>query len=418
MPSARYDEAYENESFEYDNEDDNEDDEGLAARSAPTRMTASEQSPDPYARARASALAQQRVAAHKARVSQQQLGSRIAGITKPLRGSSGLAQPRGLAPVAGRASVTVTMPNGRRTQMQIAPAMASADSVNRLRAQVAANDRRQSTALAASSRAIGRLGETQAAAVKKLTQQQLASDRALTKRLVGGDAKLDKRVTTELVKAVRGHAVQDRRAAKAIAREKRRALWNNLLLASALPFFTAFGKASDPFARNNLLLTGSLSAWMLGDEIVDRFVVDQGTPRKGRKGRKGRKDQGMQAWSRGADLWSYLAPAGNAATAWFLFKDQQNVRFLSGITSISISAGGSAPHATVPLDIALKSEEAFKARKNVRVVASLVSATNVIAVTATVREGVLELTLIRPSGFGSGGSAEVAWIVDTQDPDA
>jgi hypothetical protein len=367
------------------------------------------------ARVRADAFAQQRVVAQQARASQRQLDSRIASITQPLRGPGSSVRLRRLQPVHGSAVVTVTLPNGRRTQMSLSPAPATASSVNQLRSQVAANDERHAKALRTSGQAIDRLGAAQAAAVKKLTEQGVKSDKELTKRSVDGDAKLDKRFAADLAKLKSRNDGSNRTATKALARAQRRALWNNVLLASGLPFFAAFGDGHSPFARNNLLLTGSLAGWMLGDEVIDRLAGGA----RAAKPRKGRKNPGAQAWRRGVDLWSYLAPVGNAATAWFMLKDQQHARFLTGVTTVTHGSGVISGN-RIELDVAERYRDQLEKVTGARAVAAIVSPrpADVIGVRAVVEGDELVLTPIFRTAAATTGSVTIAWVVDTRDPNA
>jgi hypothetical protein len=326
---------------------------------------------------------------------------RLARRVRRIRGAAP-TRPNALHPVPGSAIVTATLPNGRETRMQLSPAPASVQAINRLRSQVAADDRRQSRALNADARAIRQLSAAQAAAVKKLTDQQVALDRARTKRLVDGDAKLDARISKQLRKATKGTAKRGRRAMAMVKQQGRRSVWNSILLATGAPFFAAFGDRANPFSRDNLVLTASLAGWMLGDEIVDKAV--RGRDRESRRTRK--------TVQRGADLWSYVAPVGNAATAWFLLKDRQQTRFLSGVSPVAIGSTATV----VPLDdIAKKYEKDFAKRTDVRAVATIAilpTGAFVDGVRAEVVQGKLLITVT-----GKGGPAVVAWMVDTQESD-
>ncbi len=358
--------------------------------------------------------AQRQAAAQRARAAQRQLDRRIAGIRRPLQDGVRLGR---LEPVAGSTGVVVELPNGRSTRMQISPAPASARSVNQLRAQIAANDLRQRRALDANARAIGRLGAAQAAAVKQLTARQLASSKAWTKRMVDGDARLDARLTTELAKVKRRASGPTGSEAKSLARAQRRSLWNSLLVATGLPFFAAYGRVDDPFARTNLMLTGSLAGWMIGDEVIDRLAVDP--PAKGSPKERARRARSRQAWSRGADLWSYLAPVGNAATVWYLLEDQQHARFITGVTTVSFSTEGFSGN-RVELEVAEGYRDDFRKMSDVRAVATVVSpaSVGVLGVRAAVTSGVLELTPTFGSTLVSTGSVTIAWIVDVRGPSA
>jgi hypothetical protein len=295
--------------------------------------------------------------------------------------------------------------------MRISPAPASAASVNRLRSQITANERRQASASAANARAIRQLGAAQRAAVAKLTSQVAQSDKALTKRILDGDAALDKRIAAAVAKLSSADGDQGRKAMRLVKRQQKRALWNSILLATSMPFFAAYGDVNDPFSRDNLILTGSLVGWMLGDEIVDKLLGDKKSPM-------------LRA---GSNFWSYAAPVGNAATVYYLMKDRQHHRFITGVSEIAVSDLGS-DKGKVTIEIAEDSKKDFsKFADKARVVASLVSATDadIVAVTATIEKvsdkddcRLVFTPLVRGSQVKADGTFKVAWMVDTKDPEA
>ena len=172
-------------------------------------------------------------------------------------------------------------------------------------------------------------------------------------------------------------------------------MWNSVLLATAAPFFAAYGERSRPFSRNNLILTGSLLAWLVVDEIVDAFAGRSGALR------------GV------ASLWSYLAPIGNGATAFFLLDNQQHERFVSGVTEIPAGPPGAVTVSLTNGLIAKNAIDDFKKEKHA-VVATLLdpasAAGTVTELRATVNDGNLTLT-IDPAPTVA---AKVAWIVDTK----
>jgi len=411
------DEAFEDddddESFEDDDDDDEsfageeaEDDEAaeislgrLAARvRARSRSRARARS-----KARARSRARARAAARRARANRMRLSRRF----KRIRGAR-RTRARALRRVRGTSIITATLPNGRKTRMRISPSPASAKSINKLRAQIAANTKRQAKAASANAKAIRKLSSAQASAVKKLSAQQVKADKALSKRIVSGDNKLDKRLSKEIATIKGGNAKHRRMMMIAAKRNRRRALWNSILVTTALPFFAAYGNVDNPISRNNLILTGSLAGWMLGDEALDRVKA------------RGRRRKAM---SRGSDLWSYLAPVGNAATVWGLLKDKQHVRFLSGTTSVPYGTSASNSTSVQVMD---QVAEGYRTNfialgDSVRVVATIATdnlPAGVTGVTASVSDGVLTLTLLTADEalFPTPGNLDVAWIVDTQDP--
>lgn len=235
------------------------------------------------------------------------------------------------------------------------------------------------------------------------------------------------------------HGKQRRKMMMAIKRQQRRALWNSILVATSMPFFAAYGDKENPFSRDNLILTGSLVGWMLGDEIIDKVV--------GGKGGKGRN----RMWSRGSDAWSYIAPAGNALTVWYLLKDRQHTRFLTGRQQIQFTIGAVPDPAggggmivsttynngsnAIPLEVAADYVTDFAnlaGQNSIRAVATLVSGAGtgspeIVGVTAVVAKNEAGAAVLRitptfrtaPAEANVGTySFEVAWVVDTKDPTA
>jgi hypothetical protein len=153
----------------------------------------------------------------------------------------GPARVYSVGSLQGAGVVTAILPNGRQSRMRIMPTMAPISEVNRLRSAIMVNDKRQALALANNSRAITALATAQGSAVKKLTDQQVKSDKDLAKRLVEGDNRLDKRITKELS----GTGVLDKhgkRMMQVLRRQRQRSLMNGVLLATAMPFFAAYGQ--------------------------------------------------------------------------------------------------------------------------------------------------------------------------------
>jgi hypothetical protein len=172
-------------------------------------------------------------------------------------------------------------------------------------------------------------------------------------------------------------------------------IWNSVLLATSAPFFAAYGDRAKPFSQNNLILTGSLLGWLVVDEIIDAFAGNSGALK------------GL------ASLWSYLAPIGNGATAFFLLDNKQHERFVSGVTEIPVGAPGVVTVSLTDGLIAKSAVDDFKKEKHA-VVATLLdpasAAGTVNELRATVNDG--NLTLIIDPGLTV--AAKVAWIVDTK----
>ena len=326
----------------------------------------------------------QRVEARRAASTQKSITSQIKSIQP-----GAPAKVYSVGNLQGAGVVTAILPNGRRSRMRIVPTVAPITEVNRLRSVLLVNEKRQAVATAKNSRAIARLAGAQAAAVKRLTEQQVKSDKEISKRLIDGHNRLDKR----LAKAVGGGSgVLDKhgkRIMRAIKQQRQRSIWNGVLLATSAPFFAAYGDRARPFSKNNLILTGSLLGWMVGDELIDQFSGKSG------------------ALKSGAGVWSYLAPIGNGATAYFLLDGKQHERFITGTNDVP-AAG------TVTVDLTKRvgsdSVDAFKKGTHVAVASLTTSGGVANEVAAKVdNNGVLTITIF-PAAAGT-----VAWVVDTSD---
>ena len=323
--------------------------------------------------------ADQRLEAQRAASTQRSITNQIKSIQP-----GGQTKVYSVGQLQGAGVVTAVLPNGRRSRMRIMPTLAPISEVNRLRAVISVNDKRQAIATGRNSKAITALVTTQANAVKKLTAEQVKSDRDLRKRIVEGDNRLDKRITKELSGGTGSLDKHGRRMASLLRRNRQRSVMNSVLLATAAPFFAAYGDRARPFSKNNLILTGSLLGWLLGDELVDQF--------------SGKKPGALKS---GANLWSYLAPIGNGATAYFLLDKKQHTPFVAGISTVT---GGTALAIDLTTtQIRKNSIDDFR-RATPTVVASVVAGTPG-DVTATVANGILTLNCT--------ADATVAWIVDT-----
>jgi hypothetical protein len=348
-----------------------------AAVSASARLRASQDRNRRAAFARQVA-ADQRLEARRAASTQKSITTQIRSIQP-----GGPAKVYSVGNLQGAGVVTAILPNGRRSRMRIVPTVAPISEVNRLRSVVLVNEKRQAVATAKNSRAIARLATAQAAAVKRLTAQQVKSDKEISKRIIDGHNRLDKRIAKELT----GNGTLDRhgkRIMRALKQQRQRSIWNGVLLATSAPFFAAYGDRAKPFSKNNLILTGSLLGWMLGDELIDQFTGKGG------------------ALKGGANYWSYLAPIGNGATAYFLLDDKQHERFISGVTTLTAA---STPTVDLTKLVAPDAVDDFKKSDHVVMATLADSAAAPAGLSAEITDGILTFT-------GTAGD-EVMWIVDT-----
>ena len=287
----------------------------------------------------------------------------------------------------GSGVVTAQLPNGRRTRMRISPAPASIRSVNKLSARINANAKRQARVTSANAKALKRLSTAQSAAIKRLTAQQVKADKALSKRIVAGDNKLDKRISKELRGQHSAVAKHRRMVAMALKRQQRRSLMNNLLLATSLPLWSAYGDKANPLGKNNLILGASTLGWLLLDDVVDTWFV---------KNKRG-------GLATATNVFSYLSWAGNGLTSYGFLRNTQP-RLVSGNATISLDGTGDG-------ETTLQYTETNGFKKAPDKTTVLVGGDPTMNITGTA--GPNGVT-IKVSGGNASGSTNVAWVVDTQ----
>jgi hypothetical protein len=330
----------------------------------------------------------------RATAAQQDIARQIRAINV-----GGPARSQAIGPIQGDGVVTATLASGRSARMSFRPKLAPLTEVNRLRSALSYNDKQQTAALATQRRAIANLALAQAAAVKKLTDQQVKSDKDLGERIVQSYNKLDKRISSELNGSKGVVEKNNKRIMRWMKEQRRRQLLNSVLITSALPLYAAYGDSSDPFSRDNLILTGSLAGWLLADEFVG------GMANGGKR---------SKAWSTAANAWSWLAPVGNFATVQFLLKDRQHERFVTSVNTFN----GPATTADATIPIAKDSVADFAATGGqIPVVATVVNGRPDTQVRARVNAAASPnptVTLEFEPALTAGDSLTVAWMVDTQ----
>ena len=327
---------------------------------------------------------------------------------------------------------------GRTEWLRVLPPVAPAEGLRRLsdRAEQDALWRRAETR--AQSSAIGRLAQQLADDVEKLAETRLERARRMRARLVARYRKNDRRLAKAAAAYRKGVAAEIALARETVRRMRRRELWDKILIVSSLPLFAAYGQRGHPFGVNNLTLLIALLVWLVGDEVSDAVF------------RSPSKESPYPL--RDADSWSYIAPAGNLLAGWWLMDGLQHERFVVGFTrefareeSPVPASAGMLRHvyvSEVPLSkvVAPRHFEEFQTFREVPVVAILRTATLNVAgaavehVSAIVNEvtpglvtkgkpGILLLgvTIVAPDpGVAPAPSVvdqlEVAWMVDTQDP--
>jgi len=332
----------------------------------------------------------QRVEAQRAATTQRSITSRIQSV-RP----GGPAKVASVGSLRGAGVVTAILPNGRRSRMRIIPTVAPIAEVNRLKQVVQVNERRQAVATHRNSRAIASLAQAQASAVKQLTAQQVKSDKDLGKRIIEGHNRLDKRITKELSGGSGSLDKHGKRLMRHMKRQRQRSIMNNVLVASALPLFAAYGDRSKPWASRNLLLTGSLVGWMLGDELLDSYA-------------------GKSKGGRGvATAWSWGAPVGNFLTSYFPMRNKQHQRFLSGVTTFTPTSAAPKGTADVKALIGTSSFSTFSGAQH-SAVGTVVSGADSVNVTFNTDKSQVEFEPVNTTS--PAGPVTVAWIVDTDPP--
>jgi hypothetical protein len=360
--------------------------------SASARLRANEDRNRRAAYARRMA-ADQRREAQRAATAQRAITNRIKAI--PITSRTRVAT---VGALQGAGVVTAILPNGRRTRMRIVPTVAPISEVNRLRSVVLTNEKRQAAAISTNAKAVTALANAQSASMKRLMAQQVKSDSDLSKRVVEGHNRLDARITKELSG---GSGILDKhskRMVRILKRERRRAMMNNVLLATSAPFFLAYGDRDTPFTVDNGIIAGSTLFWLLGDDVISSLSTNKSS---------------MQGLS---SLWSYAAPIANGGGLYWWFRNKQNQRFVAGISAVPTDG----KPLVVPVGTMLKKDgkSAFGNSEHAAV-ASFVDggATGTVRAVLDKAAGTLSLSII--NGVASlPGTANVAWIVDTKAPAA
>ena len=246
--------------------------------------------------------------------------------------------PRETPQLRGPRLVTAILPSGKTIRLRVPVPFAPQAEVNRLVRAVREQQARSALESRANARALRRSGDVLTQRVRRTTEARLRLEKRLRKRMAEGDERLAKRVHEVVAQRRKGDS--DFAAIDRIARRQRtRALLDGAVIATGLPLFAAYGQRGSPFAAHNLTLALSLGVWLFGDEVAD-LLSGWGTRDDGR--------------FREADVWSYLAPFGNALTGWWLLHEHQHCRFLTGHAGpddfrvFGWPANTPAPSVTVP----------------------------------------------------------------------
>ena len=132
----------------------------------------------------------------------------------------------------------------------------------------------------------------------------------------------------------------------------------------------AFGEKGSVFTRNNLLLAGNQLFWVFLDPVLRRFGVISGTA---------------------PSIVTWLAPVGSLLTGQLALANQQHVRFISGVSTVT---EGTVTVETLRDRIADGFYEEFQRRTDIAVTAVALDEAPFVAF-ASVRQGVLRLGVTR-----------------------
>jgi len=216
----------------------------------------------------------------------------------------------------GARTLSALLPNGRVVSLKVDPALAPVAETNHLVQFIERLSEQREATLEAQDTALRRLSRTMARDVERLGKQRRRAALRLRRWLVAGDAKLARRISVE---GARGRALARRlrgNEQRWVRRLSRRGFWDQIVIATSAPLFAAYGRKGNPFNADNTALTLSLLTWIAGDEASE-FLTGAG------------KNLLPHAL-RDSDIWSYTAPFGNLLSGWWLMRNRQHTRFVTG----------------------------------------------------------------------------------------
>jgi hypothetical protein len=331
--------------------------------------------------------------------------------------------------VTATRTLIATLPSGRVAWLRVAPPLASAASVSHLAQDSEHALHRRRARTVAHRGAIERLAQSLDADVERLADLQVERTRKLRRAIVKAHNARDRKISQAIAEF---HARVDKQIAierETVARLRRRQFWDQIVLATALPLFAAYGQKGRPFGANNIALTISTLVWLVGDELIQALF--------------GSQDSSPYP-VRDADAWSYIAPIGNLLAGWWLMHDLQHERFVAGLApsfaradeASDAAAGRQRYVGSVDLSefIAPGHFPDFRTYRAVPAVATIRTMTLsavgsrldavVDAISAVVDQGALIVTVtVRACATGAAVPADnmvdaldAAWMVDTADP--
>ena len=320
--------------------------------------------------------------------------------------------------VRARRALVAVFPSGRAVWLRIHPPLASVSEANRLRGWLHRND---------TGRALKRLARLVAVVSRRVQRRE----RELAQQIVAAEGRLLERIEAEADRSQRQLRRQGAELRAQWRASQHRHRWDAALIASALPLFAHFAQRGRLFGEKNLTLTLALGMWLFADDLARLLSGGaSGSPH------------------RGADIWSPIAPFGNLLTGWWLLRDQQHWRFVTGVAEVprwlpwehprsavnSLLPLGGGRHrfyvAQIKLEPSLAKDHAedFRGYADVPAVATLLStdwsaacvaAGAELSLLARVELGVLTLAVSVHAARSRElpeGSPTVAWWVDTRRP--
>jgi hypothetical protein len=224
------------------------------------------------------------------------------------------------APTRGSQHLSALLPNGHSVWLKVDTPFATSARVERLARLTERLHGRRHLYARAQGFALGHLADTLDHRARRLSRARLKRARKLRRRMVAAHRKTDTRLSkaaAQFQARIQKQLAVDR---ENVRRLRRRELWDTALLITMFPLFAAYGQRGRPFGANNLALTLAGLIWLVGEEVVEAIF--------------GSHDPVAPHAIRDADIWSYIAPFGNLLAGWWLLDDFQHERFVTGRTAV------------------------------------------------------------------------------------
>jgi hypothetical protein len=182
-----------------------------------------------------------------------------------------------------------------------------------------------------------------------------------------------------------------------VKRERRRAIMNNVLVATSVPFFLAYGDRKNPVTVHNVIITGSTLFWLLGDDAISSYAKEN------------------SGWQTFASMWSYGAPVANGLGLWLWFdkfEKKQGERFIAGISPVKVNKSDGTQ---IPITSYLRGSDATQLNKNKHTVLATLAqnSTGAGVVRAELNSGTLTIYVDAIPSSIPADTVSVAWAIDT-----